>query len=267
MPQFNESKTILPVLTETAPFVDAIVVVNDGSTDVSIALIGAWMRENRSKQMVYLLSLPKNQGMSGALLAGFCHVYRLLAAGELDDEALVINIDADGQHNPAEIPAMCDYLEKTGSDVVLGFRDFSGYPQYKRVGNRGLSWWASLLTGFEYRDVECGFRVMRARVARGLLRFFTGRRYGCAQEIGVITALCDYTIRNDFPTSIRYYRQGARLRDGIVNMTMGLVSFLRVKLGLAGDMNALLERVLGKSTLLSQPDLDRHFTVGPGPGA
>jgi glycosyltransferase involved in cell wall biosynthesis len=269
MPQFNESRTILPVLSEVAPYVDSIVIVNDGSTDVSIALIGAWMRENRAHRTVYLVSLPKNQGMSGALLAGFCQVLRLLNENAIADDDLIINIDADGQHSPSEIQAMCDYLIQTDSEVLLGFRDFSGYPQYKQVGNKGLSWWATFLSGFHYNDVECGFRVMRGHVVRGLLHYFTGRRYGCAQEIGIITAVLGYRIKNDFPTSIRYYRQGARFRDGIVNMTMGFIAFLRSKLQIKSDLDALLQRVLGKASLLTQADLEKIFNpaaVEPQPG-
>jgi glycosyltransferase involved in cell wall biosynthesis len=267
MPQFNESRTILPVLTEAAPYVDCIVVVNDGSTDISIALIGAWMRENRSRQSVYLISLPKNRGMSGALLAGFCQVYRMLKEDLVQADDLVINIDADGQHDPSEIPGMCDYLITTSSDVVLGVRDFSGYPRYKRIGNKGLSIWASLLTGFRYLDVECGFRAMRVGVTKRLLSYFTGRRYGCAQEIAVITALLGCNVRNDFLTSIRYYRQGARLRDGIVNMIMGLLAFLRSRLNVRNDPDALLARVLGTASLLTQSDLDKHFSPYAGAGA
>lgn len=261
MPQFNEARTILPVLAEASRFVDTVVVVNDGSTDVSMALIGAWMRETRGEDKIHLLNLPKNQGMSGALLAGFCYVYRLMQQGQVHDDDLVVNIDADGQHDPTEIPGICKYLERTGSDIVLGLRDLGGYPPYKRIGNKGLSWWASLLSGFRYNDVECGFRVMRARVLKGLLKYFTGRRYGCAQEIGIITALLGYRIRNDFLTSIRYYRQGARLRDGIVNMTMGLVAFARTKLNLASNLDSLLERVLGESTLLTANDLERQLAL------
>ncbi len=240
MPQFNEAATIVRVLDEAYGYVDAIVVVDDGSTDESRELIKGWMRD---KHKVYLIHLSRNRGMSGALLAGFCFACELLEAGAIEPDDVVINIDADGQHTPAEIPRAVEHLRQRGCDVVLARRDLSGYPRFKRMGNWGLSLWASLLGGFRYHDVECGFRVMRARVVPALLKYFTGRRYGCAQEIGVITALLGFRISNDFPTHINYYRAGARMRDGIVNAFMGLLAFARVKLGLANDLSVLQRRV------------------------
>lgn len=240
MPQFNEAKTVIQVLDEACDYADAIVVVDDGSTDGSYDLVERWMQD---RDKVYLIRLAKNRGMSGALLAGFCLVCSFLDDGTLDPDDIVINIDADGQHSPAEIPGAVEYLREHGYDVVLARRDLSGYPRFKRLGNWGLSFWASLLGGVKYHDVECGFRAMRAAVIPHLLKYFTGRRYGCAQEIGVIAALLGFRISNELPTHINYYRPGARVRDGLVNVVMGLLAFLRVKLGLANDLYALTRKV------------------------
>lgn len=247
MPQFNEARTVIQVLEEATAYVDYIVVVDDCSTDASRGLIEAWME---GKDKVYLVHLGKNRGMSGALLAGFCHVYKLLEDGTVRGDDIVINIDADGQHRPQEIPSAIDFLEQHGYDVVLTRRDLSGYPWLKRVGNRGLSLWATWLGGVKYHDVECGFRFMRAAVIPRLLQYFTGRRYGCAQEIGIITALLGFKINNQLPTHINYYRKGARVRDGLTNLSMGLVAFLRVKLGIRNRVSRLLERVFNDATVL-----------------
>lgn len=246
MPQFNEAKTIIQVLDKVYGYVDTIVVVDDGSTDASHTLIEAWMHD---KDKVYLIRLGKNRGMSGALLAGFCHVYELLMQDTMNSEDIVINIDADGQHRPEEIPSAIEFMERYGYDIVLTRRDFSGYPRFKRIGNWGLSFWASLLGGVKYHDVECGFRFMRAAVISPLLEYFTGRRYGCAQEIGIITALLGFKINNEFPTHINYYRQGARMRDGLTNLSMGLLAFLRVKLRIRNDLTKLLGVVFGDTSL------------------
>lgn len=261
MPQFNEARTIIQVLDKAYSYVDVIVVVDDGSTDASNSLIQAWMRD---KDKVFLISLGRNRGMSGALLAGFCHVYELLVTGAVSPDDVVINIDADGQHRPEEIPSILEFMEGEGYDIVLTRRSFSGYPRLKRVGNWGLSVWASLLGGIRYRDVECGFRFMRARVIPKLLEYFTGRRYGCAQEIGVITALLDFKICNDVPTQINYYRKGARMRDGATNLRMGLLAFLRVKLGLRNELPRLVERVFGDTSLRYS---GLGVGIGRGPGA
>lgn len=240
MPQFNEGQTVVRVLDEARNYVDAIVVVDDGSTDESHRLIKEWMQ---GKDNVSMIRLEKNRGMSGALLAGFCRVHGLLESGAIDPDDLVINIDSDGQHRPDEIPAAVEFLKRHGYDIVLARRDLSGYPRFKRVGNWGLSLWASLLGGVRYHDVECGFRVMRAAVLPHLLKYFTGLRYGCAQEIGIITALLGFQISNDLPARINYYRAGARMRDGLVNLAMGLFAFLRVKLGITNNLYVLSRRV------------------------
>ncbi len=250
MPQYNEERTVIGVLEAASKFVDRIIVVNDGSTDSSQSLIENWMD---GRQGVSLLNLSANKGMSGALLAGFCQVYRMLLESRLDEDDVVINIDADGQHKPEEIPRMIEALLAKRVDVLLARRDLSGYPLLKQIGNKGLWAFASILSGVRYHDVECGFRFMRARVIPGLLRYFTGRRYGCAQEIGIITALLRFTIDNTEPAEIAYYRHGARIRDGLTNVRMGFLAFARVKMGLANDLDRFVEGVLDDAAVYESP--------------
>lgn len=225
MPAYNEERTILDVLERAYPHVDMMIIVNDGSTDRTAMLVNSWAEAHHATQ---LLTLPQNQGMSGALLVGFAYIWKLVQDGALSPDDVLINIDADGQHLPEEIPLAMEALEQTGVDVLLGRRSLQHYPWFKHVGNWGLSLWASLLTGFRYHDVECGFRLMRLAALDDLIAYFTGRRYGCAQEIGIITARRGWKIHNSFPTEISYYRHGARVRDGVVNLVMGLLAFLRV---------------------------------------
>lgn len=244
MPQYNEEKTVVAVLERASRFVDAVIVVNDGSTDSSQPLILDWMS---GRSGVFLIDLDANRGMSGALLAGFCTVYQMLVDGRISGEDVIINIDADGQHEPEEIPRMLEAMDRCSADVLLGRRELSGYPWFKQIGNKGLSAFASILSGVRYYDVECGFRFMKARVIPDLLRFFTGRRYGCAQEIAMITALLGFRIENREPAKISYYRPGARVIDGFTNVTMGLLAFTRVRLGLENDLGSLISKVLGEA--------------------
>lgn len=256
IPEYNESRTIIGVLDSARPFVDRIIVVDDGSSDDSADLVKEWARE---VPQASLLSLPVNQGMSGALLCGFAYSYLMLRSGLIGPDDLIINIDADGQHRPEEIPAACEALEARSLDVLLGRRTLQGYPWFKHLGNWGLSLWASALSGYRYRDVECGFRVMRAGVLPELLTYFLGRRYSCAQEIGIITAARQMRVRNDFPAGIRYYRAGARIRDGVTNLLMGLYAALRVWFGVRFDPDLRVRQVLsqvafaGNLTLAAQP--------------
>lgn len=252
IPEYNEARTIIDVLERAHPYADLTVVVDDGSTDNSGQMVRDWTADHPD---VILLSLRENQGMSGALMTGFAYVIRLWQEGELHPDDVVVNIDADGQHIPEEIPRALAHMAETRADVVLGRRNLKGYPWFKWVGNWGLSLWASLLTGFRYYDVECGFRLMKVRVVADMLPFFLGRRYGCAQEIGVITARRGWKIDNSFATQISYYRPGARVRDGITNLRMGLLAFLRVLFGLRHPPNTRVAEALDVVT----PTLSKEY--------
>lgn len=243
IPEFNEAATIVRVIEGVLPFADMVVIINDGSNDNSVQLIEESLRHSPK---LYLIEHVVNKGMSGALLTGFCWVVRMFWQGHLDADDLVITFDADGQHVPEDIDPAVHALETQKLDVLLGRRDFKGYPLAKRVGNRLLSWWASLLGGVRYRDVECGFRVMRLRVVLDVLRFFTGRRYGCAQEIGIISAMRHWHIDNTFPARIAYYRAGARIRDGVTNVVMGARAFWRVRTGSGYDVTLRVGQVLSE---------------------
>lgn len=256
IPEFNEAKTILGVLDRAYPHVDLLIVVNDGSTDASGQLVQEWALDRTG---VVLLTLKQNQGKSGALLAGFTYVVHLLNQGFLAPDDVVIGIDADGQHLPEEIPLALAAMRATGSDVLLARRDLRGYPRYKHVGNWGLSLWASLLSGYRYSDVECGFRLMRVAVVADFLPFFTGRRYSCDQEIGIITARRGWKINNCFTIDSNYYRHGTRIRDGLTNMWMGGIAFLRVVLGRPHSLPERMQTVLG---LVAEP-LSAPVTLTP----
>jgi len=259
LPQFNEFGTVAEVLSGAAPEVDHIIVVNDGSTDASALLVTAWMLKAAYGSKATLISLGRNRGMSGALLAGLCYVWKMIEAGALRESDTVLTMDADGQHDPADIPGLCSWLKKSDAGMVLGRRDLGGYPAFKRFGNALLSAWATWLSGNQYTDVESGFRAMRAGVAVDLLRFFTGWKYTCAQEIGIIAPRAGHRVDNTYPVKIRYYRDGARMRDGLANAFMAGWALIRVKLGVASDPAARADRVLRQACVVCAADLCRRL--------
>src|ERR1700745_1611864 len=93
MPEVNEAKTIVSVLERCLPWVDYVVVIDDGSTDESRRLLNLMAMEY---PQVIVLPLAENQGMSGALLAGFCYAWRLMVETHwLNQDDWIITIDAD----------------------------------------------------------------------------------------------------------------------------------------------------------------------------
>lgn len=232
VPVFNEERTILSILEGARGRVDRIVVLDDGSSDGSAALIASWMRGISIP--IDLVHHTHNRGLSHALLTMFAHIFLLARSGHLAPDDQVVIIDADGQHDPADIPRLAERLARE-LDVVVGARDLRVYPRYKRVGNALLSVWASLLSGRRHPDAECGFRAFRVAVTGDLLGYCTGFRYSIAQEMSIVLPRLRYRVQTDVPVSVLYYRQGARFRDGAANATMGLWAAVRVLLRLRHD--------------------------------
>ena len=228
IPIYNEAPTVLSVLTRVVRRVDRLIAVDDGSTDATPRLLRGWARRYRN---VMIIRLPSNVGMAGALKRGFQVAESQLRKGRLRPEDILINIDADGQHRPEYIPRIVRMMERGRWDIVLTKRNFMKYPLYKRIGNRMLSWVSRILSGYPYRDVESGFRFIRAKVIPDLLDYFTGWRYSCAQEIALITALRGYRVNNSYTVSIAYYRPGTTIWDGVIVLIMSVYTFVRIKLG------------------------------------
>jgi glycosyltransferase involved in cell wall biosynthesis len=240
IPVYNEETTLRRVVDGLVRHVELLVIVDDGSTDDSFAIA----RERAlSQNSVRVLRLPENQGMSAALREGFLYLISRMRAGKLDADDLVFTLDADGQHDPEEIQALGEYVGGRGLDVALTRRDFSLYPAYKRWGNRFMSVWGSLWSGFHYHDVESGFRAMRLRVLPALMEYYKGRRYSCAQEIAILTARLGFRVDNGFVTRIRLYRSQTGPRDVATNALMGALACLRWSFGLRTGGRIGAERI------------------------
>ncbi|TMB67325.1 MAG: glycosyltransferase family 2 protein [Chloroflexi bacterium] len=159
VPVYNEEETVVQVLDELERLVDQIVVVEDGSTDDSRSLIIGWARHRRSAHAIFF---EYNRGLSAAYYAAFKEIAGLVAAGELSPDDLIITVDADGQHDPADLDRLTRRVTDEGYDAAVARRDLSGYDLLKRTGNNLLAWWASFWSGMRFYDVESGYRVFRA---------------------------------------------------------------------------------------------------------
>lgn len=155
VPAFNEAdclgRTIDSIRSE-APWVD-IAVVNDGSVDDTPGIARA--------KGVILLSLPYNLGIGGAMQAGY-----LLAFEQ--GYQVAIQVDGDGQHDPAYIPVLLALLEDHHADLVIGSR-FIGPSSFRSSLTRwvGIQWFAllvSLLIGQKVTDTTSGFRAANRRM-------------------------------------------------------------------------------------------------------
>ena len=228
VPVYNEEKMVIKTLNEVFFSVNAIIIINDGSTDSSAKKITEWIKD---KSNIYLISSKINQGKSQALRKGFIKIGELLREGKINSEDIIITIDADGQHLGGDMDVICNYFVKGDYDLVITRRDFAKYPLFKIIGNKILSLTASLLSGIKYNDIECGFRLMKAKIIPEMMKYYTGFKYSCEQEMGIIAARLNYRIDNNYLIKPRFYRsRGTKIPDGIVNVFWGIMAFIKVKL-------------------------------------
>ncbi|MEX2183676.1 MAG: glycosyltransferase family 2 protein [Chloroflexota bacterium] len=153
IPAFQEGPRIAAVVTAAARHLP-VVVVDDGSTDTTA--------EAAERAGATVLRQMSNVGKGAALRAGFRHA---LDAGY---EA-VVTLDADGQHDPAEIPLFLAAFVAPRPGLVVGRRDFRAMPPIRRVSNTIGGWVLSAAIGRRVPDNQSGYRLVAAPLMRALL--------------------------------------------------------------------------------------------------
>lgn len=159
IPVFNEEATVGNIVTRTKKTLEQlgvsyeILVVDDGSDDRSADI---------AQELKAHVLKKAHQGKGFALRSGFRQ-----AKGEL-----VVTLDADGSHQPEEIPLVLRYIREGKADFVVGSRFFDSeanqtkIPKINRTGNRmfnGLIWY---LTGVQISDSQSGFRAIRSSLIK-----------------------------------------------------------------------------------------------------
>ncbi len=165
LPAYNEEACIEAVVREAAGVLRGmgrsfeILVVDDGSTDATPARLQALAAELPGLR---LLRLAKNSGQSAALGAAF-----QAARGDI-----FITLDADGQNDPADIPALVAKLDSC--DVCCGYRTNRQDTWSKRYGSRLANFVRNRALRETIRDTGCTLKAFRARWARPLPMQFRG---------------------------------------------------------------------------------------------
>lgn len=160
MPVFNEEETIGTIVTIAMKYVDAVICVDDGSSDSSARIAescGAIVVRHRI-----------NRGYGGALKSLF------KKAKEMNADALVL-LDSDGQHEPEDIPKLLQPIIDGSDDFVIGSRFIDGgggtdMPAYRRLGIKVITAASNMSRNISIKDTQSGFRAFSKR-ALNLLRF------------------------------------------------------------------------------------------------
>jgi glycosyltransferase involved in cell wall biosynthesis len=160
MPMYNEEETIGTVVTLALKYADAVICVDDGSSDSSARIAeacGATVIRHRV-----------NRGYGGALKSLF------IKAIEMKATALVV-LDSDGQHEVADIPMLLKPILDKQADFVIGSRFIDGgggtdMPAYRRLGIKVITAASNLSRDISIKDTQSGFRAFSAH-ALEVLRF------------------------------------------------------------------------------------------------
>ncbi len=185
IPALNEAENLEGVLKELAATVPdlAVLVVDDGSTDGTAAVARS--------QAVTVAELPFNLGVGGALRTGFLYAVR-----HGFDRA--IQFDADGQHDPTQIPALVAALD-AGADLVIGTR-FGETTSCYEVGRvragamRVLRLAVHLLSGQAFSDTSSGFRGFSANVLDYFSREYPTEYLGDTAEALVLACYAGFRV-------------------------------------------------------------------------
>jgi len=157
IPAYNEEKTIAKVILLAQRHVDVVVVCDDGSQDLTADIaqrLGAIMIRHE-----------KNMGYGTAVQALFEKAKALNAD-------LLLTLDADGQHDAADIPNLMQSILEGKADIVIGSRFLQpngNVPLYRRLGIKVLTKMTNGSRGKKtITDAQCGFRAYSRKTIEGL---------------------------------------------------------------------------------------------------
>jgi glycosyltransferase involved in cell wall biosynthesis len=242
IPAFNEDRFIGSVVLKVRNYVHEVIVVDDGSQDTTAVIAGS--------AGATVLTHGGNLGKGAALNTGLAH------ARELESDAVVL-MDADGQHDPAEIPAVakwilgCDHCQDPCSwgnefarapapdtppppmdmplkaDIVIGSRylvDLSAVPRHRIWGHRVFNHITRLISGVRSTDSQSGFRAVSPKALQVLT--FSSSGFSVESEMQFLAAEHDLVIA-EAPITIAYQEKpkrsviqhGLLVIDGILRLT------------------------------------------------
>lgn len=238
IPAFNEELTIGSLVLLTNQKVTKTIVINDGSTD-------------KTGQIAHLagadvINIEKNQGKANAVMTG------LLQARQMNPDVVVM-LDADGQHNPAEIPYIIKPILEGKADLVIGSRFIETeniVPKYRRIGQKSLDYAHNLRSNFKTTDSQSGFRALSKKSLENL--DFSSEGYNIESDMishfddrGLIITEVPITVKYNVPYK---HKQNPLLHGwSIITNIVGFIGYRRPLLlfGVPGTIFTIVGVILG----------------------
>ena len=190
IPAYNESVRIADVIKETKKYVNMVIVVDDGSSDHTAAIA--------TSLQSHVIRHTHNMGKGAALKSGLRECLR-------HNPDFVVTLDADGQHDPADIPGLLEPLQQNHADVTIGSRfidNASSIPSYRQAGLSFIGFLDKYLTNNRIKDTQSGFRAY-AKSALHVVSEFNSTGYGVETE--QLSIIDQYGLRViELPITIKY---------------------------------------------------------------
>lgn len=193
LPAYNEEVAIGSVVLRARKYAGRVIVVDDGSSDRT-----AEVAEMAGAEVI---RHPVNRGKGAALKTGF---------EAADGTDIIVTMDTDGQHDPADIPKLVEPILRGEADMVNGSRYLSGNkkdtPMYRRVGQKVLDAATNLDSGLHVTDSQSGFRAFAAN-AKDIFSF---RQNGLAIESEMLADAAAAGLRiKEIEIGVRYDVDGS----------------------------------------------------------
>lgn len=182
IPVYNEERHALTVLREVRRYSPAILVINDGSTDRTGALL-AELRASGAIPGMRILAHPQNRGYGAAIVSAFNYTLE-------HNFDVLVTMDCDGQHEPSRIPVLLEAIHDadivSGSRYLRDFRQDTAPPRDRMQINQQITQELNARFGLQLTDAFCGFKAYR-REALARLRI-TEQSWGMPLQLWVQAA-------------------------------------------------------------------------------
>ena len=221
IPAYNESPRIEATLARVLACVEEqawdaeVLVVDDGSTDTTAAIVTRWMDAH---PRLHLIKNPGNRGKGYSVRNGL-----LQAAGDI-----VLFSDAD-LSSPMEEANLLMAAIDAGADVAIGSRWLDRtrqtikQPLYRQFFGRCFNAITRIVMGLPYKDTQCGFKAFRRSAAQVIFRLQRIERWGFDPEILFIARKLKYTIvevpvtwGHDERSRMSYIKDGMKMLEEMV---------------------------------------------------
>jgi len=178
IPAYNEEKTIAKIVIGAQKYVNLVIVGDDGSDDMTAEI---------AESLGAIVVRHEDNLGKGAILRG------LFEASLKAGASVIVTLDADGQHNPHDIPLVVRPILDGKADLSIGarFSDKNHVPNYRRVGNKLLNAITNFRAASKVTDTQSGFRAY----SRGAIEKIDVRDNGMSTDSQILTSAWKNNLR------------------------------------------------------------------------